>query len=123
MIQADAGQHGATNSATSKEPRLKFASAGPGHRPTSPLIPRYGWWSGPDWGLPNRKALGYWHGPFSEENVIESATFEHDKGLPGVDWQLIKDVWSRHDLGPYGQVYRVGLTGLFDTKILLGLGR
>jgi hypothetical protein len=55
--------------------------------------------------------------------VIEGATYRHDQNYrrPGADRQLIHDVWSRHDLGPYGQVYRGGLTALFGTGIALGM--
>ena len=35
--------------------------------------------------------------------------------------QLIRDVWSDHNLGPYGQVYRVLLTGLFGARVGVGL--
>ena len=86
-------------------------------------IPRYGWWSGPGWGQPNLEALGYWYGPYSRQNVIEYATYWHDQYArnPGADRQLIHDVWSRNDLGPYGQVYRVGLTAMFGTGIALGM--
>jgi hypothetical protein len=87
------------------------------------LVPRYGWWSGPGWGQPNLEALGYWYGPYSAQNVIEYATYWHDQDFanPRADRQLIRDVWSRHDLGPYAQVYRVGLTAVFGTRVALGL--
>ena len=87
------------------------------------LVPRYGWWSGPGWGKPTLDANhGSWYGPYSSQSVIEYATYRHDYNYknPGSDAQLIRDVWSRHDLGPYGQVYRVGLTALFGTGIALG---
>ncbi|TMA33732.1 MAG: hypothetical protein E6J87_09175 [Deltaproteobacteria bacterium] len=87
------------------------------------LVPRYGFWSGPGWGQPNLDGLGFWFGPFSEQNVIEGATHEHDlhHAESGADRQLIRDVWSRNDLGPYGQVYRLGLSGLFGSGILMGM--
>ena len=87
------------------------------------LVPRYGWWSGPGWGQPNLDALGYWYGPYSRENVIEYATYWHDQyaKYPGADRQLVQDVWSRNDLGPYGQLYRAGLTAMFGTGIALGM--
>ncbi len=86
------------------------------------LVPRYGFWSGPYWGQPNLEAFGSWFGPYGEQNVIESATHQHDLDFrnPGADRRLIHDVWSRGDLGPFGQVYRVGLTALFGTRIALG---
>jgi RHS repeat-associated protein len=91
------------------------------------LVPRYGFWSGPGWGKPNLEANhGSWYGPYSSQSVIEAATHKHDYATaarePGADRSLIRDVWSRHDLGPYGQVYRVGLTVLFGAGIGLGLG-
>ena len=87
------------------------------------LVPRYGWWSGPGWGKPNLDSLGYWYGPYSRQNVIEYSTYWHDQyaRYSGADRQLIHDVWSRNDLGPYGQIYRVGLTALFETGIALGM--
>jgi RHS repeat-associated protein len=87
------------------------------------LIPRYGFWSGPGWGKPNLDGLGAWFGPYSAQNPIEAATYRHDYHAtqPGADRQLIRDVWSRNDLGPYGQVYRVGLTALFGTGIAFGM--
>ena len=87
------------------------------------LVPRYGWWSGPGWGKPNLDANnGSWYGPYSGQSVIEQATYRHDYHYkePGSDARLIRDVWSRHDLGPYGQIYRVGLTAMFGTGIALG---
>ena len=86
------------------------------------LVPRYGWWSGPGWGLPNLESAGSWPGPYSDQNVIEDATYRHDRdaGEPGADRALIRDVWSRHDLGPVGQTYRVGMTALFGARIGLG---
>jgi RHS repeat-associated protein len=88
------------------------------------LVPRYGFWSGPGWGQPNFEANhGSWFGPYSSQNVIEGATYQHDQDHrnPGADQKLIHDVWSRHDLGPYGQIYRVGLTAMFGTGIALGM--
>jgi RHS repeat-associated protein len=90
------------------------------------LVPRYGFWSGPGWGKPNLEAFGWWPGPFSRQNVIEAATYRHDYGaaneIPHADRDLIHDVWSRHDLGAYGQIYRVGLTAVFETRIAVGMG-
>src|SRR5262249_53374519 len=87
------------------------------------LVPRYGFWSGPGWGQPSLDLFHWWPGPFSQESVIESATYAHDQHAKdaGADRQLIHDVWARHDIGPYGQVYRVGLTALFGTGIALGM--
>jgi hypothetical protein len=87
------------------------------------LVPRYGFWSGPYWGQPNLDGLGFWFGPFSQQNVIEQATYQHDQvaAQPGADRALIRDVWSRNDLGPYGQLYRLGLTGLFGAGIAMGM--
>ena len=89
------------------------------------LVPRYGFWSGPYWGSANLEAFGWWPGPFRDQNVIEGATYDHDYAsankAPGADGALIRDVWSRQDLGPAGQIYRVGLTALFGTRIALGV--
>jgi RHS repeat-associated protein len=87
------------------------------------LVPRYGFWSGPYWGQPNLDAFGKWFGPFSSQNVIESATYQHDQDArkAGADRALIRDVWSRNDLGPAGQIYRVGLTAAFETRIAFGM--
>jgi hypothetical protein len=87
------------------------------------LVPRYGFWSGPGWGRPNFEANGMsWFGPYSGQSVIEQATYNHDYAYrkPGSDADMIREVWSRHDLGPYGQVYRVGLSAAFGTGIALG---
>jgi hypothetical protein len=87
------------------------------------LVPRYGFWSGPGWGRPNFEAWGWWFGPFTNQNVIEGATYNHDYAFQraGADRALVHDVWTRNDLGPLGQIYRVGLTGLFGARIALGM--
>lgn len=86
------------------------------------LVPRYGFWSGPSWGLPNQRSLGFWYGPYGDQNVIEAATLRHDRDATkaGADRVLSRDVLSRHDLGPYGEVYRVLLIGALGA--LIGLG-
>lgn len=60
--------------------------------------------------------------------VIGEFAVRHDRAYPegvffsrlttSADLQLIRDVWTRHTLGPIGQAYRVGLTGAFSLKIL-----
>ena len=87
------------------------------------LVPRYGFWSGPGWGKPTLEGLGFWFGPFSNQNAIEFATYNHDYAHkePGSDRALIRDVWSHHNVGPFGQIYRVGLTALFGSGIALGM--
>ena len=88
------------------------------------LVPRYGFWSGPGWGKPTLEGLGSWFGPFSNQNTVEWATYNHDyaHGGDGADRELIRQVWSEHNLGPIGQLYRAGLTGLFEAKIAAGWG-
>ncbi len=82
------------------------------------LVPRYGWYAGPGWGVNQWGQQGV--APF--DNPIDEAAKTHDihAGQPGADRALIAAVWSRHDLGPYGQIYRIGLTALFAARIRLG---
>jgi hypothetical protein len=88
------------------------------------LVPRYGFWSGPGWGKPTLDGLGFWFGPYSNQSVVESATYNHDHNVPdpGADRRLIREIWSHQNLGPIGQVYRLGLTGAFEAKIAVGWG-
>ncbi|HEY5656222.1 MAG TPA: RHS repeat-associated core domain-containing protein, partial [Myxococcota bacterium] len=80
------------------------------------LIPRYGFFAGPLWGRPT--GLGY--PPF--DNPIDRGAFRHDRVAtqPGADRQFLRDVWSSHALGPYGQLYRLGVTLVFGAGIALG---
>jgi hypothetical protein len=88
------------------------------------LVPRYGMFSGPDYG-------GDFEG-LAPITPIDVATYRHDqsyadldeKGVPFLSLQrseadraLISDMWKGHRLGPVGQAYRVGLTAAFWLKI------
>lgn len=103
----------------------------------SSLVPRYGYFSGPDHGGDFER--------LSPRHVIDRATQLHDQdyarldrqGVPflspgrnAADRALIRNVWQAHRLGPVGQAYRVGLTAAFGLKIgvhnalgWLGVGR
>jgi hypothetical protein len=90
----------------------------------SALVPRYGFFSGPDYGE-GFEGVGPRH-------VIDLATSAHDQayrrleleGVPflspgrnAADSALIRGVWQSHRLGPVGQAYRLGLTAAFGLKI------
>jgi RHS repeat-associated protein len=88
----------------------------------SAFVPRYGFFSGPAYGLDT----------LSPRHVIDRATRQHDLAYADLEAQgigflsprrnpadeaLIRDIWRSHRLGPVGQVYRVGLTAAFGLKI------
>jgi hypothetical protein len=82
------------------------------------LVPRFGYYSGPRYGLTG----------VSPRTLIDIATLHHDRLYEALgtyfspratyaDSRLLRTIWSGHDLGPFGQVYRVALTVGFAAKI------
>jgi RHS repeat-associated protein len=93
------------------------------------LVPRHGWYGGPLWGLGGTR-----QSPITpmDGNFVTHDEGWREAGLPGnaanagairsrADLQLVRDVWSldQPQPGPFGQVYRLGVTIIFPTLAVM----